>query len=144
MPLQAPYCAAKFAVRAFTDSLRTELLHDGSRIRVTMVQLAAFNTPQFDWARSRIPRRAQPVPPIFQPEVAARDRLGRRELWVGFPSVKAIVGQKFAPWLADRMLAKSAWDGQMTDEPAPAERPDNLFEPVPGDIAIAAHAEVLR
>jgi NAD(P)-dependent dehydrogenase (short-subunit alcohol dehydrogenase family) len=106
MPLQAPYCAAKFAVRAFTDSLRTELLHDGSRIRVTMVQLAAFNTPQFDWARSRIPRRAQPVPPIFQPEVAARDRLGRRELWVGFPSVKAIVGQKFAPWLADRMLAK--------------------------------------
>jgi NAD(P)-dependent dehydrogenase (short-subunit alcohol dehydrogenase family) len=138
IPLQAPYCAAKFAVRAFTDSLRTELMHDGSRIRVTMVQLAAFNTPQFDWARSRMPRRAQPVPPIFQPEVAARAIVWaaahrRRELWVGFPSVKAIVGQKFAPWLADRMLAKSAWDGQMTDEEAPAEQPGNLFEPVPGD-----------
>jgi NAD(P)-dependent dehydrogenase (short-subunit alcohol dehydrogenase family) len=138
IPLQAPYCAAKFAVRAFTDSLRTELMHDGSRIRVTMVQLAAFNTPQFDWARSRMPRRAQPVPPIFQPEVAARAIVWaaahrRRELWVGFPSVKAIVGQKFAPWLADRMLAKSAWDGQMTGEEVAVARPDNLFEPVPGD-----------
>jgi NAD(P)-dependent dehydrogenase (short-subunit alcohol dehydrogenase family) len=138
IPLQAPYCAAKFAVRAFTDSLRTELLHDGSRVRVTMVQLAAFNTPQFDWARSRMPRRAQPVGPVFQPEVAARAIVWaavhrRRELWVGFPSVKAIVAQKLAPGLADRLLARSAWEGQMTDEEAPADRLDNLFEPVPGD-----------
>jgi NAD(P)-dependent dehydrogenase (short-subunit alcohol dehydrogenase family) len=138
IPLQAPYCAAKFAVRGFTDSLRTELLHEGSRIRVTMVQLPAFNTPQFDWARSHVPKRPQPVPPIFQPEIAgeaivwaARHR--RRELWVGLPTFKAILAQKLAPGLADRMLAKLAYEGQLTREPEDRNRPDNLFSPAPGD-----------
>src|SRR5690606_12870982 len=99
---------------------------------------STYGSTMFDWARSRMPRRAQPVGPVFQPEVAARAivwaaRHRRRELWVGFPSVKAIVGQKLAPGLADRLLARSAWEGQMTDEEVPAGRPDNLFEPVPGD-----------
>lgn len=138
IPLQAPYCAAKFALRGFTDSLRSELLHDGSRIRLTMVQLCAFNTPQFDWARSHIRRQPQPVPPIFQPEVAAHAILKaaehpRREIWVGFPTVKAIVAQKLAPALLDRILARRGYDGQITNQPEPADRPDNLFAPVAGD-----------
>lgn len=139
IPLQAPYCAAKFAVRGFTDSLRSELLHDRSRIKLTMVQLCAFNTPQFDWARSHIPRRPQPVPPIFQPEVAADAILWaalhpRREVWVGFPTLKTILGQKLAPAaLLDRLLARLGYDGQITAEPEPPSRPDNLYDPLPGD-----------
>lgn len=138
IPLQAPYCAAKFAVRGFTDSLRSELLHDRSRVRVTMVQLCAFNTPQFDWARSHIPRRAQPVPPIFQPEVAADAIVWaaahpRREVWVGFPTVKTILAQKLAPGLLDRLLARIGYSGQITGESAPRDREGNLFAPVPGD-----------
>ena len=138
IPLQAPYCAAKFALRGFTDSLRSELLHDRSRIRLTMVQLCAFNTPQFNWARSHIPWRPQPVPPIFQPEVAARALLKaaehpRREIWVGFPNIKAIVAQKLAPALLDRILARWGYDGQITNQPEPAGRADNLFAPVAGD-----------
>lgn len=138
IPLQAPYCAAKFAVRGFTDSLRTELLHGRSGIRVTMVQLAAFNTPQFDWARSHITKRPQPVPPIFQPEVAAKAIVWaaehpRREVWVGFPTFKAILGQKLAPGLVDRILARRGYKGQITDEPEIPGRPDNLYAPVSGD-----------
>jgi NAD(P)-dependent dehydrogenase (short-subunit alcohol dehydrogenase family) len=137
IPLQAAYCAAKAAARGFTDSLRSELIHEGSPIRLTMVHLPAVNTPQFDWARSRLPRRIQPVPPIHAPEVAAEAIVkaahdAPREVWVGSPTAQAIMGTMAAPGILDRMLASRAWDGQMTDEPATA-RPDNLFAPVPGD-----------
>jgi NAD(P)-dependent dehydrogenase (short-subunit alcohol dehydrogenase family) len=138
IPLQAPYCAAKFAARGFTDSLRSELIHDGSRIRVTMVHLAAFNTPQFDWALSHIPKRPQPVPPIFQPEIAAdaivRAALQpRREFFVGFPTLKAIWMQKIAPAFLDRVLAGMGYTGQITPEPDLPARPNNLFAPLAGD-----------
>jgi NAD(P)-dependent dehydrogenase (short-subunit alcohol dehydrogenase family) len=137
IPLQAAYCGAKFALRGFTDALRCELLHEGSRIRLTMVQLPAVNTPQFDWARSRMPRRAQPVPPIHQPEAVAEAicraaETAPREVWVGGASLQAIIGGMLAPGLLDRLLAKRAYGGQMTREPVPAEPPDNLFSPVPG------------
>ncbi len=137
IPLQSAYCAAKAAVIGFTDSLRTELLHDGSNVKLTAVQLPAVNTPQFDWARNRMPRRAQPVPPIFQPELIA-DAIHhaafhpRREYWLGFSAIKAIVSAKLAPGLGDRMLARQGYQGQMTDELA-QDRPDNLFDPMPGD-----------
>jgi NAD(P)-dependent dehydrogenase (short-subunit alcohol dehydrogenase family) len=134
IPLQSAYCAAKAAARGFTDSLRSELIHEGSPIRLTMVHLPAVNTPQFDWARSRLPRRLQPVPPIHGPEIAAEAivraaREAPRELWVGSPTIKAILGTMAAPGLLDHLLARRAWDGQMTVEPA-SPRPDNLFEPV--------------
>jgi NAD(P)-dependent dehydrogenase (short-subunit alcohol dehydrogenase family) len=138
IPLQAPYCGAKFAIRGFTDALRVELMHEKSAIHITMVQLSAFNTPQFQWGRTTLPRRPQPVPPIFQPEVAARGihwaaHHRRRELNVGFPAVKAILGNKLFPRLADRKLVKLGYDGQMGRQPLPADRPDNLFEPVRAD-----------
>lgn len=139
IPLQSAYCGAKHAIRGFTDSLRCELRHDGARVRVTMVQLSAFNTPQFDWGRTHVDSRPQPVPPIFQPEVAARAIVWaafhrRRELWVGFPAVKTILGSRLAPGrLLDRVLASQGYSGQITGEPLPPERPDNLFEPAPGD-----------
>jgi NAD(P)-dependent dehydrogenase (short-subunit alcohol dehydrogenase family) len=138
IPLQSAYCGAKFAVRGFTDSLRSELLHDGSRVRLTMVQLAAFNTPQFDWARSHMDKRAQPIPPIFQPEVAAAAivraaRRPRREMCVGFPALRAILAQKIAPGLLDCLLAGTGYRGQRSDEPEPANRPDNLYAPIAGD-----------
>jgi NAD(P)-dependent dehydrogenase (short-subunit alcohol dehydrogenase family) len=137
IPLQSAYCAAKFAVRGFTDSLRTELEHEGSRIRLTMAQLPAVNTPQFDWARSRLPRRLQPVPPIYQPEAIA-ERIYEaahstpRELWIGLPTWKAVVGTMVLPAWLDRLMAKRAWDGQMTGEPV-GDRDDNLMEPPTGD-----------
>lgn len=138
IPLQSAYCGAKFAIRGFTDALRVELMHEKSKVTVTMVQLSAFNTPQFQWARTRLPRRPQPVPPIYQPEVAAEGihyaaHHHRRELWVGYPAVKAIIGNKLVPWLADRILAKQGYSGQMDDQPVPADRPDNLFESVDHD-----------
>jgi NAD(P)-dependent dehydrogenase (short-subunit alcohol dehydrogenase family) len=138
IPLQSAYCAAKHAVQGFTESLRTELLHDASGVRVTMVHLPALNTPQFDWVKSRLPGRAQPVPPIFQPEVAARAiawaaRHERRELSVGWPTVKAVYGNKLAPGYADRRLAETGYEAQQTDEPADPDRPNNLWEPLPGD-----------
>jgi NAD(P)-dependent dehydrogenase (short-subunit alcohol dehydrogenase family) len=139
IPLQAAYCAAKHAVAGFTDSLRSELLHDHSGVRVTMVQLPALNTPQFDWVRSRLPRRAQPVPPIFQPEVAARAILQaierpERESFIGLPTVAAIQLQKLLPGVLDRYLASTAYDGQQTDEPEDPDRADNLFAPVGVDL----------
>jgi short-subunit dehydrogenase len=138
IPLQSAYCGAKFAVRGFTDSLRTELAHEGSRIRITMVQLPAVNTPQFDWARSRMPRKLQPLPPIFQPEAIARDivratREAPRELWIGRSSLKAIIGTMLLPLLGDRIVSTEAWDGQMTNERDDGSRYDNLFAPPPGD-----------
>lgn len=138
IPLQSAYCGAKHAIQGFTESLRTELLHDGSRIRLSMVQLPAMNTPQFDWTRSRMPRRAQPVPPIYQPEVAAEGiywaaHHDRRELHVGHTTTLAIAGNKVAPGIGDRYLARTGYDAQQTEELEAAGRPDNLFDPVPGD-----------
>jgi NAD(P)-dependent dehydrogenase (short-subunit alcohol dehydrogenase family) len=140
IPLQSAYCAAKHAVAGFTESLRAELLHDRSRVRLTIVHLPALNTPQFEWARSRLPRRAQPVPPIFQPEVAARaivwaSRHQRREVWVGGATVKAIIADKVAPGLADRYLARTGYAAQQTDEVADPDRGDNLWQPAAGDYA---------
>ena len=139
IPLQSVYCGAKYAVRGFTDSLRTELIHDGSAIRLVMVHLPAVNTPQFDWALNKIGKRPQPVPPIFQPEVPARAIVDaalhprRREVWVGMPTVKAIVANKLAPGLLDRYLARTGYCGQITDEPLPADAPANLFMTADGD-----------
>jgi NAD(P)-dependent dehydrogenase (short-subunit alcohol dehydrogenase family) len=138
IPLQSAYGAAKHAIQGFCDSLRCELIHDGSRVSLTMVQMPALNTPQFGWVKSRLPRKAQPVPPIFQPEVAAAAILwaaesDRREIDVGWPTVKAVVGNKLAPGWLDHYLASHGVDAQMTDEPADPNRPDNLWEPVPGD-----------
>lgn len=132
IPLQSAYCAAKFAVRGFTDSLRTELMHDNLPIHITMVQLAAFNTPQFDWARNRLDTPAQPLPPIFQPELAARAIVWsashkRRELYVGFPAFKTILGHKFFPHLADNMAARQGVEGQQDDAATKESTGDNLF-----------------
>jgi NAD(P)-dependent dehydrogenase (short-subunit alcohol dehydrogenase family) len=136
IPLQAAYCGSKHALQGFVESLRTELLHDGSQVRVTMVQLPALNTPQFGWNRAKLPHRPQPVPPIFQPELAADAIVWaashpRRQVMVGWPTVKAIVGNAVAPQLADRLLARNGYDQQQTSEPN-TPRPDNLFEPVDG------------
>jgi NAD(P)-dependent dehydrogenase (short-subunit alcohol dehydrogenase family) len=138
IPLQSAYCAAKHAIVGFTDSLRCELIHDKSNVHLTMVQMPALNTPQFDWVKSRLPRKPQPVPPIFQPEIAARaiayaSEHHPRELWVGRPTVEAIVANKIAPGLLDRYLGLTGYDSQQTDEPVPPGRRDNLWEPVPGD-----------
>lgn len=137
IPLQSAYCAAKHAIVGFTDSLRSELIHDGSQVRVTAVHMPALNTPQFSWCKSRMPRKPQPVPPIFQPEVGARAvywaaHHDRRELLVGWPTVQAVWAQKLIPGWLDRYLAKTAWDGQTYDGPRPADTPVDLWEPVPG------------
>jgi short-subunit dehydrogenase len=144
IPLQAAYCAAKHAVVGFTDSLRTELIHDRSHVQVTMVQLPALNTPQFDWVRSRLPRRAQPVPPIYQPEVAARAIVKaierpRREVLVGIPTVAVVQLQKVVPGLLDRYLAASGYRSQQTSQPEDPDRPDNLFRPVDQKVDEGAH-----
>lgn len=138
IPLQAPYCGAKHAIRGFTDSVRSELIHDGSNIHITMVQLPALNTPQFNWCRTRLPRHPQPVPPIFQPEVAAEAIVWaahhrRREVNVGASTDKAIWANKFAPGTLDWYLARNGYDAQQTSDPVDPNRPDNLFEPLPGD-----------
>jgi NAD(P)-dependent dehydrogenase (short-subunit alcohol dehydrogenase family) len=139
IPLQSAYCASKAAIRGFSDSLRCELLHDRSRVKVCMLQLPAVNTPQFDVVRTRLPRHPQPVPPIFQPEVIAEAALHlalhpRREMWVGWSAAKAIVGQKFIGGLLDRYLAKKGWDAQMDSRPVdPITWRDNLAGPLPGD-----------
>jgi NAD(P)-dependent dehydrogenase (short-subunit alcohol dehydrogenase family) len=138
IPLQSAYCAAKHAVQGFMDSLRCELIHERSHIRVSMVHLPAMNTPQFDWVRSRLGGRAQPVPPVYQPEVGAEAihwaaHSDRRELWVGLPTVAAILGDRVAPALLDRYLAATAIDAQQAPEPENPDRPDNLWEPLTGD-----------
>jgi short-subunit dehydrogenase len=136
IPLQAAYCGSKFAMRGFTDSIRTELRHDKSNVHITMVQLPGANTTQFNWCRSKLPEHPMPVPPIYQPEIpaeavywAAHHR--RRELWVGYSTVQAILGNKLAPSFADWYLAKTGFSGQqMQDRPVSRDRPDNLYEPV--------------
>jgi NAD(P)-dependent dehydrogenase (short-subunit alcohol dehydrogenase family) len=139
IPLQSAYCAAKHAVLGFHESLRTELLHDHSNVRTVMVQMPALNTPQFGWVKSRLHHKAQPVPPIFQPELAARaiyyaaHHPDRREYYVGGSTVRAIVSNKLVPSLADRYLALTGYDSQQYDGAEDPNRPDNLWEPVPGD-----------
>ncbi len=142
IPLQSAYCGAKHAIRGFTDSLRTELMHTGSGVRITTVHLPALNTTQFGLVRTRMPRKPRPVAPVFQPEVAARaivwasEHPQRREHWVAGSTVMTILGSRLTPgWIGDRYLAKSGFDSQQTDEPADERRrsTDYLFEPVPGD-----------
>jgi NAD(P)-dependent dehydrogenase (short-subunit alcohol dehydrogenase family) len=134
IPLQSAYCASKHAIQGFTESVRSELLHEGSNVRLTMIQMPALNTPQFGWVRSRLPRHPQPMPPIFQPEVAAEaivwaSEHDRDEMWVGWPAVKAIMGDKVVPRVLDRYLARVGYDAQQTGEPADPNRKDNLWEP---------------
>lgn len=148
IPLQAVYCGAKFAVRGFTDALRSELIHDNCAINLVMVHLPAVNTPQFDWALNKTGRKTQPVPPIFQPEVPAQamvfaaENPHRREIWVGFSTVKAIVGNALIPGLLDRYLAKAGYDGQLTSEPKPQNAPANLFKTVDGNFGAHGRFDV--
>ena len=138
LPLQAAYCGAKFAARGFTESLRCELLHEGSQIKVSMLQLPAVNTPQFDVVRTRLPGHPQPVPPIYQPEMiaeAVRWAAERhpREMVIAGSALKAIVGQKLIPGLLDRYLARTGFASQQADYPVKPNRPDNLYDATPGD-----------
>ena len=138
IPLQSAYCGAKHAVNGFTSSIRTELLHDKSAVHITVVQMPAVNTPQFSWVLSRLPRYPQPVPPIYQPEVAARgvlfaaDHPERKQYWVGGSTVYSILGNKFGAPLLDRYLAKTGYEDQQTGEKVPPNRPHNLWEPLDG------------
>src|SRR5579872_4134755 len=147
IPLQSPYCGAKSAIRGFTDSLRCELIHHRSRIRLTMVHMPAVNTPQFTWNRVKSGlRHPQPLPPIFQPEVAGRAiywaaQNKPREMWVGFSTVLAILVQKFAPRIGDLYLALTGYKSQQTPEPVQPGRPDNLFEPADARKDFGAHGE---
>jgi NADP-dependent 3-hydroxy acid dehydrogenase YdfG len=139
IPLQSSYCASKHAVKGALDSLRAELLHEGSHVKVSLVQLPGVNTPQFDWVRTRLRKHPQPVAPVYQPEVAARAiawaaEHPRREMWVGFPTVYTILGERVASGLMDRYLARTNIEAQQSDRPIdPATRADNLFSPPPGD-----------
>lgn len=144
IPLQSAYCAAKHAVQGFCDSLRAELLHDGSAVKISMIQLPAVNTPQFGWVKSRLPNKAQPVPPIFQPEMIAEAVLWladhpRREMILAYPAWKAILGNKIAPGYADRKLAENGYSSQQTDEPEDPHRPDNLWSPQDEEVDHGAH-----
>ncbi|QJQ95711.1 MULTISPECIES: SDR family oxidoreductase [Halomonadaceae] len=139
IPLQSAYCGAKHAIKGFTESLRCELMHERSKVHITRVEMPGLNTPQFDWCRSHLPKQARPMAPVFQPEVGARAVYWaayhrRRQLNVGMSSVLTIWGNKIAPALMDRFLARTAVDGQQMPEPLPDERPDNLWEPVKGDM----------
>jgi short-subunit dehydrogenase len=146
IPLQATYCGAKHALQGFIESLRTELIHEGSNVDVTMVQLPGLNTTQFSWVRLRAPvdHEPQPVAPIYQPEIAARALVWaaenkRRELWVGWPTTLTIVGNWFAPRIQDWYLAKTGYKGQQTDKPASPDRSDYLFEPLDSDEDHGSH-----
>src|SRR6185437_3457079 len=138
IPLQSAYCGTKHAIIGFTDSLRCELYHDKSDVKVSVVQMPAMNTPQFTWVKSRLPNKPQPVPPIFEPEVGARvvvhaalTRWPRREYWVGAATVKAIVGQKIVPGLLDRYLGWTGYKSQQRDVEDSPDRPNNLWGPAP-------------
>ncbi|MGC5342050.1 SDR family oxidoreductase [Streptomyces sp. DT171] len=138
IPLQSAYCGAKHAVNGFTSSVRTELLHQRSRVRITVVQMPAVNTPQFSWVLSRLPNHPQPVPPIYQPEVAARavvhaaDHPGRKQYFIGASTVATILANRVVPGLLDRYLARTGFDSQQTGEKVAGDRPNNLWEPVDG------------
>lgn len=136
IPLQAAYCGAKHAIRGFTDSLRTELIHAGSRVKLSIVELPAVNTPQFEWARTHMAHQPRPVPPVIEPEVIAdavfrTAQHPRRELWIGWSTIKVILANFVLPAFLDRYLARYAFQAQETPEPVAAERKDNLFAPVP-------------
>src|SRR4051812_20938081 len=139
IPLQSAYCGAKHAIQGFNESLRTELMHDRSKVRVTMVQMPAVNTPQFEWVLSRLPRQAQPVPPIYQPEVAAKavvfaaDHPRRREYWVGASTAATLVANAIAPGLLDRYLARTGYKGQQTADKRDPDQPANLWKPADGE-----------
>jgi len=144
IPLQSAYCGAKHAIQGFTESVRSELIHQDSDVQLTMIQMPALNTPQFDWVKSRLPKEPQPVPPIYQPEVAAEAIVwavqnDRAELWVGRSTVKAILGNRVIPRRLDRKLASSGWSSQMTDEPSDPDRAHNLWEPVDEGTDHGAH-----
>jgi NADP-dependent 3-hydroxy acid dehydrogenase YdfG len=144
IPLQSAYCGAKHAIQGFTESVRAELIHDRSNVRITMVQLPALNTPQFSWVKSRLPNKAQPVPPIFQPEVAAEAVVwaanhNRREVWVGGPTVQALLADKFAPGLLDAYLGRNAYEAQQTDQPEDPNRPNNLYRALDSEEDRGAH-----
>jgi NAD(P)-dependent dehydrogenase (short-subunit alcohol dehydrogenase family) len=147
IPLQSAYCGAKHAIQGFTESLRCELLHEKSGVRVTMVQLPAVNTPQFSWVLSRLPRRPQPVPPIYQPELAARailraaDRPQRREYWVGTSTMLTLLANAVAPGLLDRYLARTGYDSQQTGERQRDGEPANLWSPADSESDFGAHGE---
>jgi NAD(P)-dependent dehydrogenase (short-subunit alcohol dehydrogenase family) len=150
IPLQSAYCGSKHAIQGFHESLRCELLHDKSPVRVTMVQLPAVNTPQFSWVLSRLPRRPQPVPPIYEPEVAAQairyaaDHPGRREYWVGGTTAMTLLANAVAPGLLDRYLGKTGFDSQQSDEPQPADAPVNLWEAADADRDFGTHGRFDR
>lgn len=139
IPLQSAYCGAKHAINGFTETVRTELIHDKSNVHITVVQMPAVNTPQFSWVLSRLPKHPQPVPPIYQPEVAARgvvfaaDHPKRKQYWVGLPTVLSIVGNKFIASILDHYLAKTGYSSQQTSEKVPGDRPFNLWEPLDGE-----------
>ncbi|CAN5663132.1 hypothetical protein BH09ACT8_BH09ACT8_15040 [soil metagenome] len=139
IPLQSAYCGAKHAINGFTESVRTELLHDHSDVHITVAQMPALNTPQFSWVLSRLPKQPQPVPPIYQPEIAARavlfaaDHPNRKQYWVGASTAATTIGQRIAPALLDRYLAKSGYASQQTKDTASPDRPSNLWEPVDGE-----------
>jgi NAD(P)-dependent dehydrogenase (short-subunit alcohol dehydrogenase family) len=138
IPLQSAYCGSKHAIKGFTEAVRCELLHDKSNVRITMVQMPALNTPQFGWVLSRLPKKPQPVPPIYQPEVAARaivwaSEHDRGEVWVGGSTFGTILAQRLVPRLLDRYLARTGYTSQQTDEPADPDSPANLWHPVAGD-----------
>jgi NAD(P)-dependent dehydrogenase (short-subunit alcohol dehydrogenase family) len=145
IPLQSAYCGAKHAIQGFHESVRAELLHDKRNVHVTMVQMPAVNTPQFGWVLSRLGRHAQPVPPIYQPEVAARaveyaaDHPNRREYWVGASTVGTLIADKLAPGLLDRYLARTGYDSQQTQQPRDPRQPRNLWEPADDDVDFGAH-----
>jgi short-subunit dehydrogenase len=144
IPLQSAYCGAKHAIAGFTDSIRCELLHDKSNVKISMIQLPAVNTPQFGWVRSRLPHKAQPVPPIYQPEIIGKAATWivdhpRRELFIGLSTVLAIQANKFIPALLDRYLAKTGYQSQQTGQPADPNRPDNLWQPVDEQQDYGAH-----
>ncbi|GAA1803851.1 SDR family oxidoreductase [Luedemannella flava] len=147
IPLQAVYCGAKHAIQGFTESLRCELLHDGSNVHVTMVQLPAVNTPQFDWVLSRLPRRPRPVRPIYQPEVAARavmfaaDHPQRREYWVGGSTVLTLLANKVVPGLLDRYLARTGYSAQQRQQPDDPDQPANLWQPADRGVDFGAHGD---
>ncbi|HKD99129.1 MAG TPA: SDR family oxidoreductase [Micromonosporaceae bacterium] len=136
IPLQSAYCGAKHAIQGFTESVRCELLHARSQVRMTMVQLPAVNTPQFTWVRNRLPHKPQPVPPIYQPEVAARgivyaaDHPRRREYWVGGSTAATLIANAVAPGILDRYLARTGFSAQQTEEPRDRMQPTNLWLPV--------------
>jgi NAD(P)-dependent dehydrogenase (short-subunit alcohol dehydrogenase family) len=138
IPLQSAYCGAKHAINGFTSSLRCELMHDKSAVKITVVQMPAVNTPQFSWVLSRLPNKPQPVPPIYQPEVAARAVMyaaghpGRRQYWVGGSTAATLLANKLAPSVLDRYLARTGFDAQQTDQPADPDHPANLWEPLDG------------